>query len=466
MSWGLSKELQNPPPLRRSSRRSAAREAISAITEGKKLGVHAPPNTKKGRIATHRAIASFAEDGIDGCEDINPISIHPPIALSEKQRNQPERDMKDTVRLDDILNSPPSRTLNLARLKKKRNIQSRTSLAKRRTWGGDGFVALAVRIACSAFTSLVQSMDVVSFLYPSLDELKKVQIPTNFDDNLKKLKDGIPTFEEVKKAANDAIKILFRLISVFNESIGVSEFNRSISPIPELENLTFCSGNPKINNFYDDLESTVNKVKKTLIGVIICLVILAVIPMSYRGWWNWRSTQSPAFMLHTAPTYDPIDVIQIASRPYSSAGLFESSRRQILVRWAVAYATLTPALFVLSLGIAGLFGVLAQYLLLRQVESTAPASAAEVGEFADIVVKQLTVALTSWAVKTNAAINSTNSDINKKLFRWVVNGTDSLNDTLTVFVDTMYEGVDKFFGKTPLANPIKDVLNCLIGIKV
>jgi len=39
--------------------------------------------------------------------------------------------------------------------------------------------------------------------------LKKVQIPTSFDDDLKKLKDGIPTFEEVKKAANDAIRIPF-----------------------------------------------------------------------------------------------------------------------------------------------------------------------------------------------------------------------------------------------------------------
>ena len=250
------------------------------------------------------------------------------------------------------------------------------------------------------------------------------------------------------------------------------EFDRSIFPIPEKEKLTFCSDNPKINNFFDGLEGTVDKVKKILIGVIICLAIVAIVPMGYREWWNWRTTQSRAFMLHTAPTYDPIDVIQIASRPYSSsfglklAGLFKSSRRQILVRWAVAYATSTPALFVLSLGIAGLFGVLAQYILLRQVESAAPALAAEVGEFADIVVKQLTAASTSWAVKTNAAINSTNSDINKELFGWVVNGTDSLNDTLTVFVDKMYEGVDKFFGKTPLANPIKDVLNCLIGIKV
>ena len=50
--------------------------------------------------------------------------------------------------------------------------------------------------------------------FPSLDELKKVQIPTTFDDDLKKLKDGIPTFDEVQKAAHDAIRIPFRLISV------------------------------------------------------------------------------------------------------------------------------------------------------------------------------------------------------------------------------------------------------------
>lgn len=163
-------------------------------------------------------------------------------------------------------------------------------------------------------------------------------------------------------------------------------------------------------------------------------------------------------MLRTSPTYDPIDVIQIASRPYSStiglklAGCFESTRRQTLVRWAVAYVTSTPALFVLSLGVAGLLGVLAQYILLKQVETAAPALAAEVGQFAGIVMKQLNDASERWAIKTNEAINATNADINRELFGWVVDGTDSLNDTLTVFVDKMYDGVDKFLGKTPFAS--------------
>ncbi|CUS13382.1 unnamed protein product [Tuber aestivum] len=139
---------KTPPPLRRSSRTNAARKTLSPITKEKKLNAHSLPKARKRRIATPRAIASFAEDGTDGCEDINPASIHPPMVLSEMQWKQLERGMKGTTRLDDILNSPPSRTPNLSRLKK--NMQSRTSPAKKRTWGGDGFEVPQVRSPSSA----------------------------------------------------------------------------------------------------------------------------------------------------------------------------------------------------------------------------------------------------------------------------------------------------------------------------
>lgn len=210
-----------------------------------------------------------------------------------------------------------------------------------------------------------------------------------------------------------------------------------------------------------------------MIVVIVILALLAIIPMAYREVWNWRTTRSRAYMIVDPDhVWDPIDIIVISSRPFSStvglklSSMFESARKQVLVRWAVAYVTSTPALFVLSLGIAGLAGVLSQYILLKQVEKAAPELAAEVGQFADLVVGQLTAASLAWAVKTNEAINTTNADFNKEIFGWVVNGTDAVNDTLTVFVDEMYKGVDTLFGDTPFADPIKDVLNCLIGIKV
>lgn len=237
--------------------------------------------------------------------------------------------------------------------------------------------------------------------------------------------------------------------------------------------MTFCSDNPSINNFFDGLEKTIAKVKGILIICIIVLAALAIIPMAYREVWNWRTTRSRAYMIvDPEHTWDPIDIIVISSRPFSStvglkvAGMFKSARKQVLVRWAVSYITSTPALFVLALGVAGLVGTLSQYILLKQVEKATPELAAEVGQFADIVVKQLTAASLAWSVKANAAINSTNTDLNNEMFGWVKNGTDAVNNTLTVFVDEMYKGVDTLFGKTPFANPIKDVLNCLVGIKI
>lgn len=146
--------------------------------------------------------------------------------------------------------------------------------------------------------------------------------------------------------------------------------------------------------------------------------------------------------------------------------MFKSARKQVLVRWAVSYVTSTPALFVLSLGVAGLVSVLSQYVLLKQVEKAAPGLAAEVGQFADVIVKQLTAASLAWSVKANEAINSTNTELNNEMFGWVKNGTGAVNNTLTVVVDEMYKSVDTLFGKTPFADPIKDVLNCLVGIKV
>jgi len=136
------------------------------------------------------------------------------------------------------------------------------------------------------------------------------------------------------------------------------------------------------------------------------------------------------------------------------------------VRWAVSYVTSPAALFVLSLGFAGLFSVACQIILLRQVEARAPGLAAEVGEFAGMVVDKLEGVSKQWAVKANQGLSTVNAELNDELFGWVKEGTDSLNNTLNTFVDTMHDGVDSFFKDTPLATAINEVLNCLVTIKV
>ncbi|KAF8539901.1 hypothetical protein BDD12DRAFT_804969 [Trichophaea hybrida] len=310
---------------------------------------------------------------------------------------------------------------------------------------------------------------------PSLDKLKNgLTIPDDFKTKLDNMEKSLPTFQEVKDAANDAIRIPFQLLTQkVNSSLGTYEFDRSVFPVPQKEKLTFCSNNSIINNFFDNLKDAVLKVKKILLGVLAVLAILAMIPMGYREWHTYRTTRRHAYMLSdNARDFDPVDVVYIATRPHSSvfglklAKFFKSVRRQVLVRWAIAYITSPPALFVLSLGLAGLVSVLCQYIVLKQIQARTPELAAEIGKFAGLVVDKLEGASKEWTVKSNDALNRTNAELNQELFGWVKDGTDSLNGTLNTFVDKMHDGVDTFLGGTPLAGAVKDVLDCLITLKI
>ncbi|KAI9804749.1 MAG: hypothetical protein M1825_001117 [Sarcosagium campestre] len=306
----------------------------------------------------------------------------------------------------------------------------------------------------------------------SLDKLKDIQLPDSLDEGLAKLNDSIPDFKDVNEFTNKVIRLPFEEVKkLINESMVAFEFDRSVFPVPQKEQLSFCSDNPAINDFFDKLFDLANTARKVFIAVLVLLAILVCVPMAYREIHRWRTMQSRAQLLNKN-AFDPLDVVTIASRPYTStAGIklatrFKSTRRQILVRWFIAYATSVPALFVLSLGIAGLFACLCQYILLKAVSKEVPGLANEVGEFAGQVVNILNNASEQWAVGTNKVIDSTNDDINDKVFGWVNTTTGGVNNTLNTFVDQMSDALNSTFGGTILYDPIKEVLNCLIGIKI
>jgi len=171
---------------------------------------------------------------------------------------------------------------------------------------------------------------------------------------------------------------------------------------------------------------------------------------------------------------DPLDAVYIVSRPYTSAtGIwlgnkfsFSSSRLKILIRWSVAYATTVPALFVLSLALAGLLACLCQYILLKAIEKEVPVLENMVIGFADKVINSLNNASEQWAVGTNKVILDINNDINHDVLGWVNTTTTAVNQTLVVFVDEMVGALNFTFGGTVLYQPILEVLNCLVILKI
>jgi len=310
-----------------------------------------------------------------------------------------------------------------------------------------------------------------------IDGLKNFKLPADLDAGLQKLNGSLPTFEQVKNLTESAIRLPFEKVKeLIREEMGNYTFDRSVFPVPAKEQLTFCSDNNGINDFFDKLADLAELAKKIFIAVLVIAAVLVMIPMAWREIKRWRHQQERSQLIHAAAT-DPMDVVYLVSRPYTSTAGIKLARssvnqpsvathRQQLIRWAVAYATSDAALFVLTLAVAGLFACLCQIILLRSLQSQTPQLTQQVGAFADKVVAQLNNASEQWAIGTNGAIEVTNKDINENMLGWVDIATAAINDTLNTFVDETHKVLEKTFGDTPLRDPIEEVLNCLILLKV
>ena len=316
--------------------------------------------------------------------------------------------------------------------------------------------------------SSIPTLDVNS----SIDALNNLQLPSDLDQGLTKLNNSIPTFADVNNFTNNAIKFPFEEVKkLINESLPKYSTNRSLFPVPDKQSLSFCGRNSGISEFFEDLIGIERLARKTFMVVLIILAILACIPMAYREIRRWRTQQHRARLI-TREVRHPMDTIYICSRPYTAeAGIriadrFSSDRVKTLIRWAIAYGTTIPALFVLSLGIAGLFSSLCQYILLKSIVKEVPKLEHELGSFADTVVNSLDVASQQWATGANGIINDTSTMINHDVFGWVNTSTTAVNNTLNVFVDDTMKVLNETFGGTILYTPILDVLNCLVLLKV
>ncbi|KAH8599410.1 putative plasma membrane fusion protein prm1 [Bisporella sp. PMI_857] len=306
-----------------------------------------------------------------------------------------------------------------------------------------------------------------------LDQLNHITIdPTQMNAELAKLNSSIPTFDQVRNFTDNVIRTPFEFVkTAINDSLVGYKFDESVFDVAPKQALTFCSDNTAINDFFDGLAKTVSKAKTIGLIVLTILAVLICVPMAYREIWRWRKQQQRATLLQKG-SFDSMDVIYISSRPYTTtfglwlASKFKSTKRQILSRWFVAYATSVPALFVLSLGLAGLFSCLCQWIVLKVIEREVPGLVAEVAGFTDLVVGALNESSKAWAVSANGVITSTNNDINSEVFGWVETSTKAVNDTLNTFTEEMGKELNNVFGGTPLKDPISEVLYCLIGIKI
>jgi hypothetical protein len=304
----------------------------------------------------------------------------------------------------------------------------------------------------------------------SINKLKSLELPPEMQQSLQKLNQSIPTFQEVQNFTDNIIRTPFEEVKKLIKGMDKFQFNRTLLPIPQKNKLNFCSEGNSINEFFDDLITMTYNARKIALGVLIAAAILVCVPMAWMEIHRYRKMQARAALF--AEGHDGMDVVYLASRPTSSGiGLwfgrrFGSARRQAIIRWAWAYATSVPMMLLLALGLAGLFSCLCQYLLLKAIEDKTPELTGQVADFAEKVVKSLNDASMSWSSGVNGAVGKLDDKLNDDIFGWVNSSTTAVNNTLNAFVSEMSKTLNSTFGGTPLHDPIKEVLNCLIGLKI
>lgn len=320
-----------------------------------------------------------------------------------------------------------------------------------------------------------------------LDKIKNFKIDSSgFVSDLDKLNDDLPTFKEVQNLTAQAVAFPFNLVKqALNDTYGDWAFDESVFPLAQKEALSFCSDNSGLSDFFTNLFELVAKAKIAFIVVLALLAILVCLPMA---WWEIRSWRRMKEYRNTfvQRKFDETDMMMMSARPFPSSIALKVSdwmtgnkdhrahadlnssqqKRETLVRWAVAYGTTLPALFVLSLAIAGFFSCLCQYIILRGVEKEIPALTNQVGDFAAEVVTSLQQVSEDWANDANGVMTHYSDEINTDVLGYVVNATDAVNDTLNTFTDLMDTALTTAFNNTVLVDPIKEVVYCLIGLKV
>jgi len=303
-----------------------------------------------------------------------------------------------------------------------------------------------------------------------LQKLRDLKTPKEIDEGIKKLNESIPNFDDVQNFVDDVIRIPFEKVKGLITGMNNFTFDRDSLPVPQKESLNFCSEGNSINDFFDGLITMCYTARKVALGVLIVLAVLAIVPVAIMEMRRFRKMQERAELFRQG--HEPMDVVYVASRPTSGTiGLwlgrrFGSARRQAVMRWAWAYATSVPMLFLISLGIAGLFSCFCQWLLLRQIQAKAPELTNQVAGFAEKVVTSLNNASMSWSGGVNSTMAKFDDELNGEILGWVNTTTEAVNGTLNTFVDKMSSSLDTAFGDTLLKDAIQEVLNCLIGLKI
>lgn len=249
-----------------------------------------------------------------------------------------------------------------------------------------------------------QSIKAPQFTIPSLDALNNITIPTTFEDSLRNLNSSLPTLVDLKQKMDTLIETPFdKLKTDINGTISNFNFNRSLLPVPESNNLTFC--NDLDTSSLDNLGHDLTKLAYIGLGILAAVAVGLMLLNMGREWWSWRSLEkhveytreawlsidSPVYTSHadrqqsivpaTVPgellrTSNLFSLLQLSTHPLLAMLAFRFARplgvktpqARTSLRWFLAWISHPAAAAALVIGLVGLATVELQMAAIKPIQ--------------------------------------------------------------------------------------------------
>lgn len=300
----------------------------------------------------------------------------------------------------------------------------------------------------------------ISSVNLTISNLNHINISaTSVVSDINDLNDNLPDFKNLTSKTIDFITAPFSDILV-----NITSLNNTSKSLPTIKSasLTQICSPSEISHFYTKINATITKTSNYIIIGLSILLFSFLILLSYIQFHKYNRFLTLIDKIALANHHVQIgNLINTYSNPllYNLENFSFFKTLQDSVHWFLSYIFSPLALTPLLISLAGLITVGLQFLILRI--SSNHLSAITFNTLAD-----LSQSTSKYVNDVNRFLLEEQDDMNNQLFGGILDITESLNNTLSNFMDDLTTTINTIFGKTPLSSPLNTIVYCTIGKKI
>ncbi|KAG8848366.1 plasma membrane fusion protein prm1 [Serendipita sp. 411] len=342
--------------------------------------------------------------------------------------------------------------------------------------------------------------------------IRNFKIPDTFQNSLINLNSTIPTLDQLREELQTLVGTPFELLKKeMNTTFDALGTPNVTVPVPDMQDVQFCDGLD--TSFIDDLGKDLVKVAYIGIGVLVGLALIIFAVNGFLTWLRfkfmnrhvndvrhrWASGAIDEDGAHVAAAaaaakstekrktggtrltpkalltldnelshsfaYKCVEIIDHI--PFLHLSPVAHNR----MVWFFSYIFSPSGLVCFLVGLFGIIAIGIQLIAIKPIQRKVTEEVQKaVTLVIDSVGSKINEAMlddsTTYANAMNTQLSTIDTSINGQFFTWIDTSTGVLNNTVVAYYKDLEDGIKRVFGNTLFAQPMLELVRCVIGGKI